>query len=67
MNLFMVFPKALSLGPIKFTRFLLSFLRKYNIKYHLYADDAQLYCSFDVKSLKDVLALIRDYISDFRL
>ena len=39
-------------------------LGHYNIMYFIYADDIQLYCSFDLKSFKDVLGWSSDCISD---
>ena len=41
-------------------------LRYHNIDYNIYADDTQLYCSFDIKSLDKVLNLMSACISDVR-
>ena len=57
------------LGPIEFciyTILLGAILNHYKINYHIYADDAQIYCSFEIDSLDEVLNSISDCISDIR-
>ena len=46
-------PQGYVLGPIEFCIYTIRFgaiLRHYNIMYYIYADDTQLYCTFDAKS-----------------
>ena len=49
------------LGPIEFciyTTPLGAIMRHYKIEYHIYADDTQLYCSFDINSPDEALHAI---------
>ena len=62
-------PQGSVLGPIEFciyTTALGAILRHYNIDYHIYADDIQLYSSFDLKSPSEAINQIQLCISDIR-
>ena len=41
-------------------------INRYNIDYHIHADDTQIYCTFNLKSLDEELKLITTCISDVR-
>ena len=60
----------LVLGPMKFCLSLLplcAILKKHNIGYHIYADDTQLYISFNSKEHWTSLTKLNNCISDIRV
>ena len=62
-------PQGSVLGPIEFCIYTIplgAIMRYYNIDYHIYADDTQLYCSFDIDSPMEALEKLRTCIADIR-
>ena len=69
-NLVCGVPQGSVLGPMKFCLYLLplcAILKKHNIGYHIYADDTQLYISFNSKEPLTSLTKLNNCISDIRV
>ena len=69
-NLVCGVPQGSVLGPMKFCLYLLPLcviLKKHNIGYHIYADDTQLYISFNSKEPLTSLTKLNNCISDIRV
>ena len=61
-------PQGSVLGPILFTIYLLplgDIIRKYGLKFHMYADDCQLYTSFNM-STNEAVSSMQMAIDDIR-
>ena len=62
-------PQGSVLGPIAFCIYTIplgAILRHYKIQYHIYADNTQLCCSFDLDTPDEVLSTILACFSDIR-
>ena len=62
-------PQGSVLGPIEFCIYTIplgAIMQHYKIEYHIYADDTQLYCSFDINSPDEVLHAITSCIPDIQ-
>ena len=62
-------PQGSGLGPILFTIYLLplgDIIRKHGLKFHMYADDCQLYTSFSM-STNEAVSSMQMAIDDFRV
>ena len=62
-------PQGSVLGPLVFCIYTLpvcAILRHYNIEYHIYADDTQIYCSFDADQASETLDKMMACICDIR-
>ena len=62
-------PQGSVLRPIIFCTYTLplgAILRSHKMLYHIYADDTQLYCTFDADSSTDALARVEACIRDIR-
>lgn len=63
------FPQGSKIGPFGFklyTKPLSSIAKKYNIQIHLYADDTQLYCSFDPDDSVDAMNRMEECIAEIK-
>ena len=61
-------PQGTVLGPIRFAIYLLplgDIIRRHGLKFHMYADDCQLYTSFNM-STNDAISSMQVAINDIR-
>ena len=62
-------PQGSILGPLLFTLYmapLCDILRKHGIRYHCYADDTQIYCSFKPEDVEKACSIVEQCLSDIR-
>ena len=62
-------PQGSVLGPIAFCTYTLplgTILREHGLSYHIYADDTQVYCTFDAHDAQDNLTRVSACIDDIR-
>ena len=62
-------PQGSVLDPVEFCIYTIplgAILKHYKVNCHIYADDTQIYCAFEINSLDETLASICDCMADIR-
>ena len=59
-------PQGSLIGPFSFPKYTAKIAEKFNINFHLFADDTQLYCTFDKGKATEAASLLEECIEEIR-